>query len=350
MSEFKFADLAMLFLLFAVPLMFGLFVYAARKRKRAIEMFIGAGLVGRISTTVSPARRRVMAAMVLLAVAMIAFALARPCWNPTQRKIERRGRDVVFLLDVSRSMLAEDLAPNRLERAKLAIRDCLERLQGDRVGIVVFSGTAAVKCPLTLDYGFFRMMLDDISTDSISRGGTLMGDAIRHILKAEIFDDQEKECKDIVLITDGEDHDSFPVDAAEKAGERGIRIIAIGFGNANEGRRIPVTNPQGRKEFLKYKGKEVWSRLDADTLKKMALATPGGTYYHVSTGAIDLGDVYARLILSAEKKALESQTVKLYEEKFQIFLGLAFALLCLEAGIGDRRRKIRDNGVGGAGK
>lgn len=344
MSEFRFANLGMLFLLFAVPALLGFFLYAAQKRRRAMEAFVGAGLLGRISMSTSPARRRLMATLVLFAVAAIAFALARPCWNPTQRKIERRGRDVVFLLDVSKSMLAEDLAPNRIERAKLAIRDCIERLQGDRVGIVVFAGTAAVKCPLTLDYGFFRMMLDDISTDSISRGGTLMGDAIRQILKAEVFDDQAKECKDIVLITDGEDHDSFPVDAAEKAGQRGIRIIAIGLGNANEGQRIPVTDEQGRKTFLKYKGKEVWSKLDADTLKKMALATPGGTYYHVSTGAIDLGDVYAKLILSAEKKALESQTVKLYEEKFQIFLGLAFALLCIEAGIGERRRKVKTNG------
>lgn len=340
MNEMKFMHTEMLLLLFLVPVLLGFFLFAAQRRRRALEAFIGAGLIDRIAVSASPAKRRLMAALVLCAVVMIAIAIARPCWNPKQRKIERRGRDVVFLLDVSKSMLAEDLAPNRLERAKLAIRDCVEKLQGDRVGIVVFSGIAAVKCPLTLDYGFFRMMLDDINTESITRGGTLIGDAVRKTI-SEVFDDQEKECKDIVLITDGEDHDSFPVDAAEKAGQRGIRIIAIGLGNSNEGKRIPVTNEKGQKVFLTYRGKEVWSKLDADTLRKMANATPGGKYCDVSTGTIDLGDVYSKLIASSEKKTLESQTVKLYEEKFQIFLALAFVLLCIEAGLGERKRKVK---------
>lgn len=348
MSETRLMHTEMLALLFLVPVLLGFFLFAAQRRRRAMEAFIGAGLIDRIAVSTSPGRRRLLAVLVLCSVALIALALARPCWNPKQRKIERRGRDVVFLLDVSKSMLAEDLAPNRLERAKLAIKDCVERLQGDRVAIVAFAGNSAVKCPLTLDYGFFRMMLDDISVDSIARGGTLMGDAIRKTL-TDVFDDQEKECKDIVLITDGEDHDSFPVDAAEKAGQRGIRIIAIGLGNANEGQRIPVTDERGQKVFLKYRGKEVWSKLDGDTLKKMALATPGGTYYDVSTGSIDLGEVYTKQILSAEKKTLESQTVKLYEEKFQIFLALVFALLCVETGIGERRRKGKNNGESAAG-
>ncbi|MEI6807243.1 MAG: VWA domain-containing protein [bacterium] len=346
MNEMKFMHTEMLLLVFLAPALLGFFLFAAQRRRRALEAFVGAGLLDRIVVSASPARRRLMAAFILCAVVLIAIALARPCWNPKQKQIERRGRDVVFLLDVSKSMLAEDLAPNRLERAKLAIRDCVEKLQGDRVGIVVFAGTSSVKCPLTLDYGFFRMMLDDISTDSITRGGTLMGDAIRKIT-TEVFDDQEKECKDIVLITDGEDHDSFPVDAAEKAGQRGIRLIAIGFGNANEGTRIPVTNEKGGKAFLTYKGKEVWSKLDADTLRKMAIATPGGKYCDVSTGSIDLGDIYAKLIATSEKKTVESQTVKLYEEKFQIFLALALLLLFIEAGTGERRRKGKTVGAQG---
>jgi len=341
MSDIRLLHIEMLLLLFLVPVLAGFFLFAVQRRRRALEAFIGAGLLNRISMSASPAKRRLKAALILVAVTLVVIALTRPCWNPKQRSIERRGRDVVFVLDVSRSMLAEDLAPNRLERAKLAMRDCVERLQGDRVAIVAFAGTAAVKCPLTLDYGFFRMMLDDITPDSIARGGTMIGDAIRKTIE-EVFDDQEKECKDIVLITDGEDHDSFPVDAAEKAAQRGVRIIAIGFGNADEGQRIPVTDEQGVKSFLKYQGREVWSKLDVDTLKKMAIATPGGTYYHVSTGSIDLGDVYTKLILSAEKKSLESKTVKLYEEKFQIFLALAFAMLCVEAGIGERRRRRKE--------
>jgi Ca-activated chloride channel family protein len=245
---------------------------------------------------------------------------------------------VVFLLDVSKSMLAEDLKPNRLERAKLAISDCVEVLQGDRVALVVFAGTGVVKCPLTQDYGFFRMMINDISVDSISRGGTMIGDAIRTTLN-EVFDDQVKAFKDIVLITDGEDHDSFPEEAAKLAGERGIRIIAIGLGDENEGQRIPITNDKGERIFLKHNGQEVWTRLDADTLRKMANLTPNGRYLNVATGTIDLGDVYQNLIMTADKKTLESETIRRYEEKFQIFLAAAIFLLWIEMLTSERKKE-----------
>jgi Ca-activated chloride channel family protein len=182
------------------------------------------------------------------------------------------------------------------------------------------------------------MMLDRISINSIARGGTMIGDALRKVM-TDVFDDQAKEYKDIILITDGEDHDSFAVEAAKKAGEKGIRLIAIGLGDENEGKRIPVTNENGQKTFLKYKGQEVWSKLDADTLRKMVNATPGGKYLNVATGTIDLGEVYMQLIVSAEKKALESETIKRYEEKFQIFLALGFVLLCLEMVISEQRRE-----------
>ncbi len=214
----------------------------------------------------------------------------------------------------------------------------MNRLEGDRVGLVIFAGTSSVKCPLTLDYGFFRLMLEDVTTDSISRGGTLIGDALRNVLDT-VFDDQLKEYKDIVLITDGEDHDSFPVEAAETAGEKGVRLIAIGLGDENEGRRIPVTDGNGRRTFLKHDGQEVWSRLDADTLRKMVNVTDGGRYLNVATGTFDLGEIYLQLVASAEKKDLESKTIERYEERFQIFLALALACLSLEFVLSDRSRK-----------
>ncbi len=337
MDLIKLQNIHMLFLLWVIPVLAALYIYARQRRKKALALFIDIGIINRISISVSPAKRWWKAILVLLAFLFIVFGMTRPAWNPRAETIERSGRDVVFLLDVSRSMLAEDLIPNRLERAKLAIRDCIERLQGDRVALAVFAGTAVIKCPLTLDYGFFSLMLDDITVDSIARGGTMIGDAVRKVIN-EVFDNQEKEFKDIVLITDGEDHDSFPIEAAKKAGERGIRIIAIGLGDENEGQRIPVTDPAGRKTFLKYKGQEVWSKLDADTLRKMVNATPGGKYLNVSTGSIDLGDVYLRLIASAEKKRLESETIKRYEEKYQIFLAIAFVLLCIEVIINERQK------------
>ena len=327
----------------ALPILLAsIYVYAWQKRKSALKLFIDAGLMDRIPVSISHIKRFWKSVSVLVALAFIVISMARPAWNPKPETIERSGRDVVFLLDVSKSMLAEDLVPNRLERAKLAIIDCIERLDGDRIGLVAFAGTAAVKCPLTLDYGFFTMMLKDISTDSIARGGTLIGDALRKVM-TDVFDDQVKEFKDIILITDGEDHDSFPVDAAKDAGEKGVRIIAIGLGDENEGKRIPVTNEAGIKTFLKYNGQEIWSRLDADTLRKMVNATPGGKYLNVATGTIDLGSVYTRLIATADKKQLESDTIKRYEEKFQIFLTVAFIILCFELLVNERKKVLKNN-------
>jgi Ca-activated chloride channel family protein len=337
MSEIRLHDTHMLLLLWTIPFLIALFAYASYRRRRALERFAKANLLPLINTSVSAARRRWKGGLLIAAFALCVLAAARPAWNPVPKTLQRQGRDVVFILDVSRSMLAEDLSPSRLERAKLAMLDCIERLQGDRVGLIVFAGNAVVKCPLTLDYGFFRMMLEGISTDSVTRGGTMIGDAIRKALD-EVFDDLDKQYKDIILITDGEDHDSFPIEAASEAGKRGIRLIAIGIGNEQQGKRIPITAESGRRTFLKYQGQEIWSRLDADTLRKMVNATPGGRYLNVATGTIDLGDVYLDLVAGAEKKALESQTVKRYEEKFQIFLALAFALLCTELALNERRR------------
>ncbi len=334
----RFHDLEMLLLLWVLPVLIGVFVYAAYKRKQALSRFAEAHLLPVINVSTRPARRRWKALLLLAAFALGAVAAARPAWNPTPRTIERKGRDVVFLLDVSKSMLAEDLSPNRLERSKLAINDCVDRLQGDRVGLVAFAGTAVVKCPLTLDYGFFRMMLENITPTSVSRGGTMIGDAVRTAMD-QVFDSVKKQYKDIILITDGEDHESFPVEAAAEAGEQGIRLIAIGIGDEDEGRRIPVTDEYGNRTFLKYNGREVWTRLDAGTLRQMVNATPGGRYLNVATGTIDLGDVYMKLVASAEKKALQSETVKRYEEKFQIFLSIMIGLLVLEMFVSERKKR-----------
>ena len=338
MNGIRLQNVEMLYALWLLPLVAGMYVYASVRRRQALEAFIELGLLDQIKISVSAARRRWKAILISAAFAFGIVALSRPGWNPKPKKVERQGRDVVFLLDVSKSMLAEDLVPNRLERAKLAIKDCLDRLEGDRVGLVAFAGTASVKGPLTLDYGFFRMILDTVNTDSIARGGTMIGDAIRRVLE-EVFDDQFKKYKDVILITDGEDHDSFPVEAAEQAGERGVRIIAIGLGDENEGKRIPVTDEGGRKTFLKHDGKEVWSRLDADTLRKMVNASASGKYLNVSTGTIDLGAVYTRLIASAEKREVESKTIKRYEEKYQVFLAVSLVLLCVEFVLSERKRR-----------
>jgi len=169
----------------------------------------------------------------------------------------------------------------------------------------------------------------------------MIGDAIRKAAE-EVFDKQSREFKDIILITDGEEHEgseSFPVQAAEKAAAEGIRIIAIGLGDENEGSRIPITGPTGEKTFLKYKGEEVWSRLGGDLLRNIVYVTDGGKYLSVEPGTtLDLGQIYESLIASAEKRELESTTMLKYDEKFQIFVALGLVLLICEAFISERRK------------
>lgn len=333
MSDIHFTDIKMFLLLWLLPLLLLLFFYAAGRRKKSLAAFVGPDILQKFPVKPASAKRGKRFFLFCLAVSFIILALTRPAWNLTETTVKQSGRDVVFMIDVSKSMLATDLKPNRLERAKLAINDCVEKIQGDRVALVAFAGSTTIKCPLTQDYGFFLMMLDAITPTTVGKGGTLIGDALRTTYD-QVFDNQEKQFKDIILITDGEDHESFPVQAAEVLGKAGIRLLIIGLGDENEGQRIPVTTNDGETTFLKYNGQEIWTKLDGDTLRKMANATPGGRYLPVATGTVDLGEVYLDLIASADKKELESKTIKRYEEKFQIFLATAIFLLFLEGLVG----------------
>lgn len=340
MSDFRFGEVEMLHALWLVPALAALMLRAARRRRRALEEFVESGLLARLgrSSMPDPARRVLKCLLVLAAVGSLVVALARPAWDAVREEVTQRGRDVVFLLDVSRSMLAEDLPPNRLERAKLAILDAVDRLAGDRVALAVFAGATVVKCPLTLDYGFFRMALGDVTTASVSRGGTLIGDGLRTVLR-DVFDGKRSNFRDIVLITDGEDHESFPVEAAAEAGALGVRLIAIGLGDERTGQRVPVEAPgDAGRTFLTHEGREVWSRLDADALRRMADATPDGVYLNVSTGSVDLGEVYLRLIASAAGREVGTRELERLEEKFQIFLAACILLLALETALRERRR------------
>jgi len=266
--------------------------------------------------------------LLVLSMVLTVFAIARPSWDLTETTVARKGRDVVFVLDVSRSMLAEDLYPNRLSRAKLAILDSLEAIENDRVGLVAFAGTSVVKCPLTLDYSFFRQAVEQLSPDEVSVGGSMIGDALRKTLK-DVLSGGSGGFKDIILITDGEDQQSYPVNAAQTLGEQGVRLIAIGLGDEDTGKRIPITDETGNKVYLSYEGREIWSRLDAQTLREMTSATPGGRYLNVSTGTFDMGEIYSTLINNQEKRFIEEETSTEYEESFQLFLAPAVILLLI---------------------
>jgi len=328
-----------LWLLFTVPvILIPAYIWCFWQKAKALRILACNEMLKKINVSVSLKKQIFKALLLAAGFISIVIALTEPKWNPQAQRIKRQGRDVCILLDTSRSMLAEDIKPNRLERSKIAIRDLLETLKGDRIAIVTFAGNSTVKCPLTQDYAFVRMALVDISTQSSSRGGTMIGDAIRKATE-EVFDKQSREYKDIILITDGEDHDSFPVQAAEKAAADGIRIIAIGLGDEDQGSRIPVTGPNGEKTFLKYNGQEVWSKVDGDMLREVVYATEGGKYLSVEPGTtLDLGQIYESLIASAQKRQLESTTMLKYDEKFQIFVALGLVLIICEVFISERRK------------
>jgi len=332
-------NLTALWLLFLVPaVLIPAYMWCFWHKAKALKALADHDLLGKINMSVSRNRQVFKAALLIASFINVVIALTQPKWNPRPQAIRRQGRDVCILLDTSKSMLAEDIKPYRLARSKIAIGDLLDRLQGDRIAIVTFAGNAAVKCPLTQDYAFVRQAMADVSTESNAKGGTMIGDAIR-TATAEVFDRTSRQYKDIILITDGEDHGSFPEQAVAKAAEEGIRIIAVGLGNEDEGSRIPVTGTAGARDFLKYQGQEVWSKLDGDLLRRIAFATEGGKYLLVRPGTtLDLGQIYEDLIASAERRQLESVTMTAYDEKFQVFLVLAIVLLIGEVFVSERKR------------
>ncbi len=325
---FRFISIGNINFLWLLPILILLLIYDYYRRKRTLQYFIHDNYILKSPSTDNIKRRKLEQILLLLSLIFITVALARPGWNPKEVNVKRKGRDVVFIIDVSRSMLADDLKPNRLERAKTEIIDTVSQLSGSRVALIEFAGNTVVKCPLTTDYSFFRSATENLSINDVSRGGTMLGDALREAM-TNVFDSKEKKYKDIILITDGEDHESFPIEAAKTAGEQGIRLIVIGLGNEKQGTRIPIKDKQGNRIFLTYKGEEVWTKLDADTLRKMAEASIGGKYLNVGTGAFDLGEIYLRLIASADKKEVQEDTIMKYQELFQFFLIISYSLLLL---------------------
>jgi Ca-activated chloride channel family protein len=237
--------------------------------------------------------------------------------------VKQEGVDIVVAIDVSQSMLAEDIKPNRLERARRKVRDLIRMLEGDRIGLVAFAGTAFPQCPLTLDYSAVEIFLDIIDTDLIPMPGTAIGQAIRASVKA--FGGESKASRAVILVTDGEDHEGNALEAAQFARDQGVKIFVIGVG---QDLGAPIPRPGEGGGFKQdEKGEVVLSKLDESTLEKIALET-GGAYVRSVTGDMDLSKIYLENIKQRiEKKELKTTRRKLWREKFQWFALLA--LLCL---------------------
>lgn len=336
-----------LFVLIAAPVLCLVLWAAARMRHAALAKFFGEG-ANRPWAAPGGGRPRFLAGLALvLGLCAVAVALARPAFDPKPRRVQRSGRDVVFVIDVSRSMLAQDLRPNRLERAKLMVRDVLDVVEGDRVGIVAFAGSAVIKCPLTTDYAFARLSLDELTPESVARGGTAIGDALRTATDLLVGIDGDKAVagfRDVFLFTDGEDHESDPVGAAKTAAEKGVRLVAVGLGSDVVGSLVPRAADErtGRSsgEYLEYGGKRVESKQDPASLKHIAEAgAPGSQFLNVGTGSVELDRVYKKLVRGAEKKTVESTEAVQYTEAFQIALAAGVFLLAIEQMLGGMGRR-----------
>ncbi|MBM4079657.1 MAG: VWA domain-containing protein, partial [Planctomycetes bacterium] len=256
----QYGNLNYFWLLSLAPLLALGYVLAFRWKRRALARFASVELHEKILQGVSKRKQRLKAAFVVLAVAFLVFALIEPKWGYHWEEVHRRGIDIVIALDVSRSMLADDVKPNRLEAAKREIKDLLNIVKGDRIGLVAFAGTAFIQCPLTLDYGACRLFLDDLSPATIPVGGTAIGEAI--LKSCQAFESKLKKHKAIILITDGEDHEGNPLEAAKEAKKQGVVVFPIGAGT-REGSYIWVEDERGNRVRLKARdGEIVKSHLD----------------------------------------------------------------------------------------
>ena len=238
----RFGNISYLFLLWVIPVLAVFYLYAFRKRDRLLALFCGKELVSELAPQLKKSRRVIKAGFILAGMTFGIIALTQPQWGFHWEEIKRVGVDIIIAIDVSESMLAQDVKPSRLERAKREVYDLIELLEGDRIGLIAFAGTSFVQCPLTLDYGACKMFLDYIDTDLIPVQGTELGDAIRTAIKA--FSKRERKSKALILITDGEDHQGNPLEAAKEAEKEGIKIFTIGVGQEG-GAPIPAKDGSG---------------------------------------------------------------------------------------------------------
>ena len=334
----RFAEPMFLWGLLTLPLFALLFVYAYHRRKKLAARFVSLSMLPKLSTSVSPWRRLAKVTILLFAIAFLFVALARPQWGRKMEHIERRGLDLVLLQDISLSMLAEDVKPNRLTRSRHEISAFLESLSGDRVGLVAFSGEAQVMVPLTLDYGTVQMMLREL-TPGWLMPGTNLENAIRKGMSLYKNSGSAGQYSVMILMSDGEELEAAAVNAAKEAAEMGIRIYTIGIGS-REGVPIPVPSKNGEVAYKKdMQGNIVTTRLEDGTLQEIASVT-GGLYFYASPGEFQLQKVLTE-IASLEKKEQASDRMENYQDRYQIFLGLAALLFLIEALVSERGRRRR---------
>ena len=321
--------------LWALPLIVGVFYLASYRKKSLLKRFGDRTIVERLVASLDDSKRLVKRLCLLLSVFFIILALAQPHFKEKEVQMERRGMNIMIALDVSDSMLAQDITPNRLAKAKLELSTLIDQLKQDRIGIIAFAGEAFIQCPLTLDKSAVKLFLNTANPNLIPTPGTAIGSAIR--VAVEAFDKKDKDFKVLILLTDGEDHESRPLEAAQAAAKEGVRIFTIGLGT-QDGSTLPTASLSGEKGFRKYRGGEVvLSKLDEGLLRQIAQET-GGAYYRASRSEAEVQQIVNR-IRGLNQKALNYDKLTQYEESYRYFLFPAFLLLFFEMLISERKKE-----------
>ena len=330
----KFVRIEMLFLIWTVPVFFLILFFGMKRREKILSRYALKRGLAAITPDTDAKRRWIRGGLFLLSIALITVALSGPQYGYKWKTIQRKGIDIMIALDCSRSMLAKDINPNRLERAKRKIYDLLDMLQGDRIGLVAFAGTAFLQCPLTLDYQAFHIFLKALSPGMMPVGGTDIPGAVTTAISG--FQKNSASKKAIILITDGQSTQGDPIKAARLAQKDGIKLFVIGVGGS-EG--VPVPNEHGGFE-KDSTGNIVMTRLDEGTLKKMAVIT-GGTYVRSIAGDMDLDTIYKKDIRGQMKlSTLSSKRKQVWEDRYQWFLAPAILALLVELFLSERKKII----------
>jgi len=331
--DIQFNNLTNTLYLWAVVALILILVMGYARRSKLLQRIASPRLVTRLTSSSSNGRRLFRIALVALSAIVLCLSLLDPRWGTQYKEVEQKGIDTFFVLDVSRSMLAQDVRPNRLERAKTAIMDVLDVMGSDRAGLITVAGDATLTVPLTLDYSSLRLSLENVSPRSVKRGGTMIGDGIR--LAQDSFTDDVQEYKSILVLTDGEDMGSFPTEAASDASAMGIRVYTVGIGDPITGSRIPTTR-YGQPAFIEHKGEEVWSIMNPQELTQMANAG-NGAFVPAGTSNLDLASIYAQRIASDAGKSFDSVKLEQFIPRFQWFVLPALILL-----LGDSWLSLRE--------
>ncbi len=331
----NFANQQYVALIYSAAIILAIFYIWVNLRRRALtERFVDKSLLGNMAPTASMVLKTIKIMVIIAASVLAIIALARPQWGFIWEETKKSGIDMLISIDVSKSMLATDVKPNRLERSKFAVKDLVKKLNGDRVGLIAFAGSSFLQCPLTIDYNGFLLALDDLCIGTIPRGGTSITSAIRDAMN--IFKGPDKKYKVLVIITDGDDLEGDALRAAKEAADLGIKIYCVGVGS-QDGDVIPVIDDKGDRIYIADRsGQVVKSKLNEDLLKKIAIST-GGNYVHATQAEFGLVLLYDKSISKLEKRDIEAKMRKHYQERFQYFLAVALILLALEPLLPERK-------------